>query len=392
MVDPRAGIYQTLSAPNPNPPLRDSEIGYIELVSSPDPRVGPMIFALEHTRVRLGRFSTAGTYATSSDVFVAVSDDATAISPMNTMFEYIHDRFHAFDTRSTHGTCVNGEQIYKRRALVPGDIIDIGGILDGDGVRRGHARVVFLGHRPPEGRPIRRAPPRTRYRWESPRRTVGIDIDSATGTARATLDFLGPEWRKAAVVAVQDVVPSPALPAGTVDGDHVLYDAREPLTYLPPRWNVELPRACAIVADLCDALAGQLVVLGPFDRELVWVRPRGRALLLGAGLSRVAFRYDEGLRGAVMMSRHFRTSAEELMHGRAAATTDVYYAAYLLVELVTGHEPFPVHDRLAYLTAVRSGRAELPAGFPALSRAFDPDPAARPSFGELAALLRARLA
>jgi FHA domain len=388
MDDARSRAYQTLAVPNPNLPLRASQVGYIELVSSPDPRVEPMIFALEHTRVRVGRFSTAGTYATSSDVFVAVSDDATAISPMNTMFEYIDGKFHAFDTRSTHGTYVNGEQIRRRRALAPGDVIDIGGIPDDAGVLHGNARVVFLGSAAPAGRPIRRAPPRTRYTWHTPRRGVELEIDAAAGTAYATVNLGYESWRDTALATAQRVVASPQMPAGTLEGTGVRYHVGEPLTQLPDNWTVEVPRACAIVADLCDAIATQPIVLGPFDRGLVWLRPNGRPVLLGAGLSRVAYEHDARMRGVALSALHFRYSPEELAGKTTGPATDVFWAAYLLIELITCGEPYPTESFATYMDAVRHGQVHLPDDIPPIARAFDPDPAARPSIARFATLLR----
>ncbi|HEY0482948.1 MAG TPA: serine/threonine-protein kinase [Kofleriaceae bacterium] len=387
MDDARTRAYQTMAVPNPNLPLRESEVGYIELVSSPDPRVEPMVFALEHTRVRVGRFSTVGTYATSSDVYVAISDDATAISPMNTMFEHINGKFHAFDTRSIHGTYVNGEPIRRRRALSPGDVIDIGGVPDAGGVLRGNARVVFHGPTPPPGRPIRRAPPRTRYTWETPRGGLAFDIDASAGAARATLK-LGSSGRDEAFAAVRRVVAWPQLPAGAIDGAGVHYGVGEPLVPLPANWTVDVPRACAIVADLCDAIAAQPLVLGPFDRGLVWLRADGRPVLFGAGLSRVAYQHDRvEIRGMVAV-RHFRRSPEEILREASGPATDVFYAAYLLAELVTGEEPYPTEDPFAYLQAVSGGQVQLPADLPKIARAFDPDPAARPSIARFATLLR----
>ncbi len=42
----RAAASATLAVVNTHPPLRAEDVGYIELVASPDPRVAPMIFAL----------------------------------------------------------------------------------------------------------------------------------------------------------------------------------------------------------------------------------------------------------------------------------------------------------------------------------------------------------
>jgi hypothetical protein len=387
MDDARTRAYQTLAVPNPNLPLRESEVGYIELVSSPDPRIEPMIFALEHHRVRVGRFSTAGTYATSSDVYVAISDEATAIAPMNTMFEYIYGEFHAFDTRSAHGTYVNGEQILKRRVLRPGDVIDVGGIPDDAGVLRGHARIVFLGHTPPPGRPIRRAPSRTQFTWHSPRSSATVEIDAATGSARASFDIYDDHAHDDTLAGALRIAAPPQLPTPTLDGDEIVYHVGEPLTWLPANWLVEPRRACTLVADLCDALASQPGVLGPFERGLVWQRPGGGAVLFAAGLSRSAYLWDHNLRGATLQALHLRASPEELLGRGTGPATNVFYAAYLLVELVAGREPFRGRD-LDYLKAVRDGHVDLPDNLPPIHAAFSPDPAARPLMVELAALLR----
>jgi len=91
----------------------------------------------------------------------------------------------------------------------------------------------------------------------------------------------------------------------------------------------------------------------------------------------------------MMTTRHFRMSPEEVMGRPSSPATDVYYAAYFLVELVTAAEPFPIDEEFAYMEAVRHGHPELPPGLPVeVTRAFDPDPIARPSLSELEAALR----
>jgi serine/threonine-protein kinase len=382
--DLRARAYETLAVPNANPPLLPSEVGYLELRSSPDPRVAPTVFALEHARVRVGRFSTVGTYATSSDLYVAVGDEATAISPMNTMFEFIGGAFHAFDTRSVNGTFVNGTQIKRRVPLAPGDVIDIGGAPDDGG-----ARVVFLGTQAPAGRAVRRAPPLTKHHWQSPRNKLAIDIDSTTGIGRAMLTIEADDWRSEALGAAERAgrALSPHLPAMSAE---LVYTVGEPLQDLPRTWLVDARRARGIVADLCDAAAAchrVQVIVGPFEHGLVWVRPDGRAVLFGAGLARVALLLESVMRGGMMTPRHFRTSPEELAGGVATPATDVFFAAYFLVELITGREPDPSGE--AYATAIARAGADLPAGLLSLvTRALAPDPATRPSLAQLAAALR----
>ncbi|MEO8841922.1 MAG: serine/threonine-protein kinase [Kofleriaceae bacterium] len=393
--DAREAAYQALAVANSNPPLRPSCVAYIELVASPDPRVEPFVFALEHTRVRVGRFSTEGTYATSSDLFVAVSEDATAIAPMNAMFEFIDGSFHVFDTRSPNGTAVNGEAIKKRRVLAAGDVIEIGGIADGAGVRTGGARIVFLGATPPPDRPVLRAPVQTVRTWRSPRGSVEIEVDATAGTARATID-MPTEWSEPMFATVERVaaITSPYLPATTV-GDVTRYEVGEPLKEIEVGWCIEPAVARAIVADVCDAAAachevgGELILIGPFDRRLVWRRADGRALVFGAGLSRAAYQLDQAKRGAMMTMRHFRMSPEEVMGRPTGPASDVYFAAYLLVELITNHEPYPIEEFTTYLEAVRNGHPDVPDDLPAeVTRAFEPDPSARPTLGELAAALR----
>lgn len=378
----RARAYERLAVPNANPPLLPSQTGYLELVASPDPRIVPVVFALEHARVRVGRFSTVGTYATSSDLYVAVCDEATQISPMNTMFEYLGGAFHAFDTRSVNGTFVNGNQIKRRVPLAPGDVIDIGGAPDAGG-----ARVVFLGTQPPAGRSIRRAPPLTLHHWQSPRSKLAFDIDAITGTGRATLAIEADDWRTEAldVTARTARARSPHLPAVSAD---LVYTTGEPLTNLPRTWLVDPARARGIVADLCDAAAAchqVQVIAGPFEHALVWLRGNGRAVQFGAGLSRVVLQLETAMRGAMMTARHFRRCPEDL----ATPASDAFFAAYFLVELITGREPYPTDDAMGYLTAVARGDFEVPAGLPAqVARALSPDPAARPTVGQLAAALR----
>lgn len=396
MPDPREQAYANLAVPNTSPMLEPVQVGYIELVSSPDPRVEPMIFALEHAKVRLGRFSTAGTYATSPDVYVAVSEEATAISPMNTMFEFVDGVFHAFDTRSANGTFVNGEQIRKRRRLAPGDVIDIGGVPG-----EGGARVVFLGQTAPAGRLVRRAPGRTRFTWSSPRGAVTLEIDTAGGTATATVHLEDREWLEAALEAARRVceVGSPRLPPSTIGGlapNVIAYRLEGPVVSLHETRPLAVAHASTIVASLCEAVAAchaakpSPIVVGPFERRLVWPRAGGGAALLGAGVSRIGFLHDAGVTGATMLPRHFRRCPEELRRDPIGPATDVYFLAYFWCELVSGREPYPVGDGMRYLQAVMSGCPELPELAPAaIAAAFSPDRAKRPALETLAATLRA---
>ncbi len=386
--------YRALAVANSNAPLLPEHTGYIELVASPDPRVAPMVFALEHTKVRVGRFSPAGTYATTSDLLVAVVGDA--ISPMNTMFEHLDGAFHAFDTRSVNGTFVNGEQIKKRRRLAPGDTVDIGGAPEDGG-----ARVVFLGTEPPAGRAVVRAPGQTRHHWQSPRNKLAIDVDSAAGTARATSQLGESDWRAELLEIARAVarLTSPHLPVSTLGEtapDLVDYQVGEPLTELPANWLVEPRRASAIVADLCDAAATchratpKPVIVGPFEHGLVWLRPKGRAVLFGAGLARLVHRYDAATRGKMLTMRHFQSSPEE-MTGTApvAPATDAFFAALFWVELVMGREPYPPPLSNEYFAAVSQGNVALPPGTPpVIARAFAPDPARRPALAAFASALR----
>jgi serine/threonine-protein kinase len=178
------------------------------------------------------------------------------------------------------------------------------------------------------------------------------------------------------------------LPACT-PGEVIRYEAGEPLTELPQHPTVAEARA--IVADVCDAIAAcHPVVVGPFDRELVWRRANNRALLFAAGLARRAYSHDRNMRGAMLTSRHYRISPEEITANNIVSpATDVYFAAYFLVELITGAEPFPTGETFAYLNAVKHGHPEIPPGLPPeVTRAFDLDPTARPSAAELATALR----
>jgi hypothetical protein len=396
MSDPREQAYANLAVPNTSPMLEPVQVGYIELVSSPDRRVEPMIFALEHTKVRLGRFSTAGTYATSPDVYVAVSEQAIAITPMNTMFEFLDDSFHAFDTRSANGTFVNGKQIRKRQRLAPGDVIDIGGAPEVGG-----ARVVFLGQTAPAGRLVQRAPARTRFTWSSPRRGVTLEIDAAGATATATANLEDPEWREAALDAAREVykLRSPRLPPSAIGGpapNVIEYRFEGPVVEIHETRPLSVAHASAIVASLCEAVAAchaakpRPILVGPFERRLVWPRARGGAVLLGAGISRIGFLHDAAVRGAMMTPRHFRRSPEELGRDTTGPATDVFFLAYFWCELVFGREPYPVGDEMRYLQAVMNGRPELPDVAPvAITAAFSPDRAKRPALDALAATLRA---
>jgi hypothetical protein len=352
-----------------------------------------MIFALEHQRVRLGRFSTAGTYATSPDVYVAVSEEATAITPMNTMFEFVDGVFHASDTRSVNSTFVNGTQIFRRHRLAPGDVIDIGGAP-----REGGARVVFLGHIAPAGRLVRRAPVRTKFTWSSPRRAVTMNIDAASGTATATLEENDERWHEHALEVSK--LDSPRLPPSAIIGSApvvIEYWFEGPVIAIHPTRELAVAHASAIVASLCEAVAvchaarPKPIVIGPFERGLVWQRADGDVVLLGAGISRRGF-LDANRRGCIgpaALPVHVPLCWEDML-GRATPAADVFYLAYFWFELVFGHEPYPVDSGFEYMLAVGDGRPTLPDIVPApIARAFCPDPAQRPTLDELAAMFRA---
>jgi hypothetical protein len=397
MDDARKRAYETLGTPNPNPPLRAEDFGYVELVASPDPALAvPVIFELAHTKVRLGRYSSAGTYATTSDLFVAVCDEATAIAPMNTMFENLGGDFHVFDTRSKNGTFVNGDQITKRRKLAPRDVIDVGGSPE-----EGGARLVYLGPQLPPGRHVRRGPEATEHKWQSRRGGLVITVDSAAGTAVASLKIDDPHVRDAALMTAQrfaGLAHSPHLPTATQDArdpDLLRYRVGEPLTELPAGWVYDAPTAYAIAADMCDAAAAchdagpSHSVIGPFERGLVWRKPDGRAVLFGAGLARAMHEREQNVRGHMMTPRHFRLSPEECNGWPTGPATDVFYAAYFAVELVLGYEPYPTGELVTYMDHIVKGMVELPDLPPSvLVRAFSPEPSSRPTLAQLASALR----
>jgi hypothetical protein len=267
-------------------------------------------------------------------------------------------------------------------------------VADDAGVRTGGARLVFRGATAPPG-PVLRAPVQTRRTWRSPRGSVEIEVDAVAGSARATID-MPTDWSEPTLATVERVaaLTSPYLPVTTV-GDVTHYEVGEPLKEIEVGWRIDAPVARAIVADVCDAAAachdmtGEPILIGPFDRRLVWLRANGRAVVFGAGLSHAAYAIDQAKRGAMMTSRHFRMSPEEVTGRPIGPASDVYFAAYLLVELITNAEPYPIDELTTYLEAVSSGHPDVPEDLPPeVARAFDPDPSARPTLAELAAALR----
>jgi hypothetical protein len=147
-------------------------------------------------------------------------------------------------------------------------------------------------------------------------------------------------------------------------------------------------------------------VLGPFFPGLLWRGvdgrlagggPSERVMLLAAPLARIAYTYDEGLRGPRMLLCSFRKSPEEVRGLTAAPATDVFHWAYLIFHLFAGTPPFPEKASvMEYLGALAAGKAlplrhgDFPPSLSGLVQAcLAPDPAARPSLESLVTETRA---
>lgn len=251
--------------------------------------------------------------------------------------------------------------------------------------------------------------------WTSPRLTSWVDADRETVLRfEAADDWLVSVRRHMRRIATLDAdVALPMLGDAIEPGAPNDYPALV-VRFAPSRKRasrtMDLPRACALVermAHLVPAHAtlereserdGALEALGPFDPALVVETDDGDRLV-APGLVYLAQLHDRGMRGMRGGHRlaHYRSTYDEL-RGNPALPHEITSLAVLLVELVSGREPYPTDNDFAYLTAVTKGAHEpiaplLPTASRALvgviEAALAIDVAARPSLDAFRDAVRA---
>jgi hypothetical protein len=135
--------YREGGARNDRPVIPAQFIAYVEILTTPDPRLVGKVFALDREHLLVGRFDF-------SHIYLVVRGDAH-MSRGNTIFSFVAGRFEVANGHSTHGTSLNGRRLADGEScpLTVGDIIDVGGQPRPDGELFGHARLLFRGRAAP---------------------------------------------------------------------------------------------------------------------------------------------------------------------------------------------------------------------------------------------------
>jgi len=251
--------------------------------------------------------------------------------------------------------------------------------------------------------------------WTSPRLTSWVDADRETVLRfESTGDWLAVVQKRMRRIGMLDADVALAMLGDAIETGAPQDPAALVVRFASSRKRasrtMELARACALVARVADLVRahaalepeadrdGPLDVLGPFDPALVVETDEGDRLV-APGLVYLAQLHDRGIRGmrGGHVLAHYRSTYDEI-RGKPALPHEVTSLAVLLIELVSGREPYPTDNDFAYLTAVTQGAHVpiaplVPTASRALVRALEAalviDAAARPSLQAFREVLRA---
>ncbi len=220
--------------------------------------------------------------------------------------------------------------------------------------------------------------------WTSPRSSVQVMLARRQGDGHVaylrTQCEWADDWRDAFIAALKRAKGSGvlALELAWIDdvGVNALATLRPGRSLLQQTASqtLSLDEAAPIVRALLATMdkmhhAREPFLFGPVSAGQVWLESEGPRFLF-AGATRIAYNYDRSLRGRSYPLLSIPASAEELLGNGGNPSSDVFYAAVLLYELLTGCEPFPKQAVAAYLDAIRSGKfRDIHVYVPAL----DPD-------------------
>jgi len=247
--------------------------------------------------------------------------------------------------------------------------------------------------------------------WSSPRGTASVEIDAKATFLRFESDR---EWLEPLRAHLRRVAVLDAEVALTLSHDAIEESGGPNLAVLVARFaparrrtdrQMSVARAAAFVAQLSELVrahhaAGAEGVLGAFDPALVVETDAGDRLV-APGMERIIHTHDSGIRGMKGGGRivHTRMTHDQLRaRDRLGLPDEVTSLAVLLIELVSGKEPYPTDSEFTYMTAVTKGQhAPLDTLVPHLTRrlrqtlehALSIDASARPTLEALKGALLA---
>jgi hypothetical protein len=205
--------------------------------------------------------------------------------------------------------------------------------------------------------------------WASPRNSVQLILAKRDGEPAAYLRALAEwsdEWRDAFIAALKKASACGAISLEMAWIDDAGINAISPLR--PGRSLLALlegqtlsfaeaapiMRAVVVAMDKMHRHAEPLL-FGPLSPGQVWIDGEGVRLLFG-GATRIAYNYDRSLRGRAHQPLPIPLSAEELSGAGGTPASDVFHAAALLYQLLTGQAPYPASaGAQAHQDAVKSG-------------------------------------
>ena len=208
---------------------------------------------------------------------------------------------------------------------------------------------------------------RTMRLYETPRRSLVIEATGAWTWSMTTPDEMPDDWLLDMAVTARKVaaLDHPGIGAVTTvaTADRRLsvtgtWSEGASLTAAPPTTAAGWAHVGASIADAADASAKVGARCGPLGvRQIVY---GDRPVVLGLGVTSIAYRMDRGLIGVTMHPLPFRMSPEEMGAGTLDTRTDAFHIAYFLFERIAGMEPYDHSNEFTYIMALRQNALRDP--------------------------------